>query len=130
MKGDSNLDYCIDLLLKHFNLLQEVFLDLLCLALVKKYPKITIDLIDNELTNHPDIQSKVIFRNIVQKSLLNLECYNNYYKYIYNIDFMYNFDLNPILSYNEIAKDSSRHQTRVEINEMFYEGFSLPNNVK
>ncbi|KAK8872102.1 hypothetical protein M9Y10_007861 [Tritrichomonas musculus] len=120
----SYIDETIKLLIKssHSNFKQAKFL--LCLAVCKKYSKISIRIINYELNRYEKVDisfAKEIFNLIKKNGLDNEAQYKECYQLYSQKSYFYNFSGQPVLSNNIF--NTKRQPLLKNLNHSFYDGF-------
>ena len=124
-KSKKRIDEAIGLLIKLFNLSFHQSLNLLCVALIKKhgfnFQRIQMELL--ERTNKLSSLSSAVFQ-IIKKQKLDIEAdYNNYYKFLEKIDYIYDFREDTIAF--SIKKFYLEDKNIHDISSVFYDGFGI-----
>ncbi|KAK8834264.1 hypothetical protein M9Y10_027912 [Tritrichomonas musculus] len=120
---DLDLDIAIYLLINSVKI--SYSFDLLCLAMVKKYEKITLPDVKNELQvcSHGRFLAIQIYSHIAIRSLLNKASYKESYEYLKNVELVYDIDCNYVLRPNSEKKNEKDDLKKIkDINDLFYEG--------
>ena len=103
--------------------------ELLCIALIKLFG-FNIEIIREELNKLTEKTSKLpnlIYKIIIYKKLLYKPKYEQHYKSLSTINYLYDFDKNIISTktFNEPKQDSINTINGENITQEFYEGFGI-----